>query len=271
MPQVDLETLLRGGGGDAKVACETTLFHDDDDDVPPAAAEYYPAESFCLSKEDELDWFDRNVFYQRNESTKGNSNSNSNNHHANISHSSMNLHSNPHSQRFSSNLLVSKTSIIGLPKPHDSKTRRHVKPVRFLPKRLASGGKSSSRLTEPASPKVSCIGRVRSNRSRHKKPGCRQTEKLTIIEPEKTGFWSSFIETFWCSCRNSYSVDVEEPSEKSTRKKNKGKDEKRQQTHVNQNNPPGLGGLNRFVSGRRSDSWVGDVDDFESNGPPKVV
>ncbi|KAF9594451.1 hypothetical protein IFM89_031053 [Coptis chinensis] len=250
--QDGVKTLVRGGSGgasDAKVACETLL----NVDPPPG----FPAESFYVSKEDEYDWYDRNSVYERNESLKGNSTQipHFGNLNAHISHS------NPNSQRFSSNLLSKASVILGLPKQHnsscfkDGKIRRNVKPgnARFFPKRSGSDGKRSVRVGEPSSPKVSCIGRVRSkkNRSRNNR---NRPELFDTTKPAKTGLWSSFKEVLY-SCRKNHAVDVKEASKKNSKAPPVQGD--------NQANQPGLGGLNRFVSGRRSDSWAGDALDLE--------
>uniref|UniRef100_A0A0V0H4G1 Putative ovule protein n=1 Tax=Solanum chacoense TaxID=4108 RepID=A0A0V0H4G1_SOLCH len=83
MTQVDLESLVptnSGGSNDRKIVCETLAkaagvklekndIPDDEKELPPD----FPPESFCLSKDAELDWFDRNAVLERKESAKGNS------------------------------------------------------------------------------------------------------------------------------------------------------------------------------------------------------
>jgi len=162
MPQVDLEELVSActdGCLDQKIACADN----DHSDFPPT--------SFWLSGDAEYDWWDRNAVYQRNESTKGNS----------ISSTNLNAAANNNSQRFSKNL-KSSAAIIGLPKPRktssaEAKNRRNqrLENARLFPKRSASvSGKSEHCLVEPSSPKVSCIGRVRSKRDRNRTLRTRQ-------------------------------------------------------------------------------------------------
>ncbi|XP_054792618.1 uncharacterized protein LOC129298261 [Prosopis cineraria] len=173
MPQV--ETLVSacagGGSGDRKIACETLADghgHQAEEAHLPKNNPDSPPESFWLSRDEELDWWDRNAVYERKESTKGNSSNSTN----------LNPSLKSKSQRVS---LKSKASIIGLPKPQkpsfgDAKNRRNHKlgNTRLFPKRSASVGKSESSVIEPSSPKVSCMGRVRSRRDRNRRLRSRQ-------------------------------------------------------------------------------------------------
>lgn len=228
MPQVDLETLVSACAGascDRKIACETIAaaiansehhhLPDDSDTDPPDL----PPESFWLSKDAELDWFDRNAFIERKDSAKGNS-------------INLNTHINPghnpnpsNSQRFSASLKA-KPSIFSLPKPQnscfvDAKNRRACKlgSTRLFPRRSGSSGKSESALVEPSSPKVSCMGRVRSKRDRNKRlknrqkaakshepeRKCRNSESKTERQDSgnKTGFLSSIRAIFRSGHRQS--------------------------------------------------------------------
>lgn len=276
MPQVDLETLVTacaGGGNDRKIACETLA--DDDppknDAIPDeydAAAEVppdFPPESFWLSKDAEYDWFDRNAFYERNESTKGT-----------VSSSNQHVNPNPNStsQRFSVSL-KSKASIIGLPKTQkttfvESKRRACTKPanIRLFPKRSESSvGKPTAPVAEPGSPKVSCMGRVRSKRCRRRSNSLKRNEKpveksKTSAEKKKTGFCSKVMNLFRSKksqkkpsrsgSRRVMEIVMEEPVEplrKSVSVKVR---------EIPAAEPPGLGGMTRFASGRRSGSWTAE-------------
>ncbi|KAJ4705251.1 Calcium/calmodulin-dependent protein kinase [Melia azedarach] len=298
MPQVDLETLVSacaGGSCDKKIACET-LANDaagdnnnsnnnnpkqepDQPEVPPD----FPPESFWLSKDAELDWFDRNAFYERKESQKGNSNP-------------LALNPNPSStsQRFSSTL-KSKTSIIALPKSQktivDTKSKRHCKPgnTQWFPKRTGLVGKSDAALSEPSSPKVSCMGRVRSKRDRRKlkkRQGSSSESGSLKGKPErkeKTGLFSSFRMIFRSGKKRTESETRQRRKESSSRKseainthdirdrlprgnKHAQRVESPPRKSVSSEprksldgEPVGLGGMKRFTSGRRSDSWISDV------------
>ncbi|KAK7392620.1 hypothetical protein VNO78_21064 [Psophocarpus tetragonolobus] len=280
MPQVDLETLVSacaGGCSDQKIACEPLAdAQDNHPDSPPA--------SFWLSGDAEFDWWDRNAVYERNESTKGNS----------ISSTNLNPNSNNSSQRFSKNLKA-KAAIIGLPKPQktsfaDAKSRRCHRPgnARLFPKRSASvGGKSESSVIEPSSPKVSCIGRVRSKRDRNRRLRTRQKsisstatatasdctitmEKSTRSQRKKIGFFESVRAIFRTGRRGKPAQKPDLPAGDSSWKKKRSNSKKARgstSSKTKQNDvsfeesvpsaAPGLGSMNRFASGRRSEAWVG--------------
>ncbi|KAI3995151.1 hypothetical protein MKX01_031953 [Papaver californicum] len=220
----------------------------------------FPAESFCLSKEEEFDWVDRNAFYERKDSTKGKSNSSSTTAHHN--------HSTSTSQRFSLNSMKSKSSIIGLPKaPHNTCKFRHTTNgktptnVPFFPKRSRS--KSYVQDAEPSSPKVSCIGRVRSRRQRLRQLSRQRsstiTNTTTTVKPSKTKFWMSFKSVLCLRCRDNQAVNIADgstetastPSQKSEKRKSSS-----DSTSVAE--PHGMNDSKRFASGRRYDSLGGN-------------
>ncbi|XP_031127442.1 uncharacterized protein LOC116029532 [Ipomoea triloba] len=260
MPQVDLEALVSacaGGGTDRKIACETLADgrvesdekrdnDDSADDYEKRTAPDLLPESFLISKDAEFDWFDRNAFLERKESGKGfNPNLNSN--------------SNSSSQRF----VKSKASIIGLPRTQknnyvDSMRRSCSKPANirlFPPRRAESMGKP---VGEPSSPKVSCIGRVRSKRGR-RKSSPQKLEKSRSVggrEKSKTGFYSRLVSVFLSNRgkKPAEKIEKETPSRKKSVKETKS----RQVPVVSIEplaEPPGLGGMKRFASGRKSESW----------------
>lgn len=293
MPQVDLETLVSacaGGGTERKITCETLAedtdaddFPEDDDvvvrdaDVPPD----FPPESFWLSKDAEVDWFDRNAFFERKESTKGTSN---------FANLNQNPNSNSNSQRFS--VKVRKTSLLGLPKTQkanyiDTTKRRNNKPanVKLFPKPSSSVGKATVSEVEPSSPKVSCIGRVRSKRGRRRSSGKREMsmdKSRSHGDKRKKGFCSRVLSIFKSGRhdRKLFRPEIEKLTEESAV-------EETARTSVTvrmrefpvgvepESEPPGLGGLKKFASGRRSGSW--STDDFdvalsnslEADGPAK--
>lgn len=282
MPQVDLETLVSAcaGGSDRRIACETLADGDqhqpeqpDQEDVPPD----FPPESFWLSKDAELDWFDQRAFYERKDSGKGSVSSTNLN-------PNLNPSSNSSSQRFSRNL-KSKASILGLPKPQkscfaDAKNRRNGKPGNtrlFPPKRSGSVSKSEAPLVEPSSPKVSCIGRVRSKRDRHRRMKSRQMsserepEKEKPAPKRKTGLFATVRAIFRSRSGGKRASRIGAPKTESPPRFSatigpRGSTasdidlslaESLPRNSVSE--PPGLGGMNRFTSGRRSDSWAGDV------------
>ncbi|XP_054803385.1 uncharacterized protein LOC129306699 [Prosopis cineraria] len=284
MPQV--ETLVSacagGGSGDRKIACETLAdghSHQVEEAHLPKNNPDSPPESFWLSRDEELDWWDRNAVYERKESTKGNSSNSTN----------LNPSLKSRSQRVS---LKSKASIIGLPKPQkpsfgDAKNRRNHKPgnTRLFPKRSASVGKSESSVIEPSSPKVSCMGRVRSRRDRNRRLRIRQrssesgTAKEKLMRSKsrgrKPGFFESFRAIFRPRRQENKVQKADLPPEDSPSSKNRttlprnstASDidasfaEPTPRNSVTESEPPGLGGMKRFASGRRSGAWgVGEPE-----------
>ncbi|XP_024981879.1 uncharacterized protein LOC112518427 [Cynara cardunculus var. scolymus] len=283
MQQLDLESLVAGGHG--KDACETLVVeHGDapeDPEIPDSTLVEVPAdfppESFWLSKDAEFDWFDRNAFLERKESTRGNSNSMNLNPNVNPGHS------NPNSQRYSVSL-KSKAAIIGLPKTQkttyvDSK-RRQCKPVnvRLFPKRSDSLGKAPTTVpvTEPTSPKVTCIGRVRSKRCRSRRRSSAQasqpeksaSQRSGTSRGHKTGFMSRITSLFRSegsrrrkNCKSS--EKVKEPAENPAPRRICVTVKPVNSEPGTPSEPPALGGMMRFASGRRPEpeSWGGSDDD----------
>ncbi|KAL8094889.1 hypothetical protein AgCh_036416 [Apium graveolens] len=260
MPSIDLEAAfasVRSASG-RRVACEPL---DGDDHSTVVAADALP-ESFCLSKDAEFDWFDRNAFLERKESTRGNTVSSN--------------QSNSNSLRFSHNLKSkSKTAaLIGLPKTQKNTfcEKRRCKNIRlFPPKRPESVGKSTAQMNEPSSPKVSCIGRVRSKRSRNRKPvtkGVKSEKPVVRSEPDreekKIGFCGGFLLLFRSDRRltDRAGVKSEDSSVKSSSHRKKNRSKRCENVMVSDepvSEPAGLGGMKRFVSGRRAETW-GEVE-----------
>ncbi|TYI32862.1 hypothetical protein ES332_A04G092000v1 [Gossypium tomentosum] len=274
MPQGNLETLVSacaGGSCDNKIICETlaTSESDSDDHLHPAEKHIeeeipsdFPPESFWLSKDAEFDWFDRNAFYERKDSHKGNSGPNS----ANLN---PNLNSISNSQRFS--LRKPKASIIGLPKPQKScfVETKNRKPgnTRLFPKRPGSV-KSDRPVVEPSSPKVSCMGRERSKRDRNGRLK-RNSQKSTGVETvkEKTtgkrsGLFSSFRAIFRSSGKASESdalpVAPSPPGNRDIRSRlpPDDRDAISIEPEIMESEPVSLGGMKRLASGRRSEPLI---------------
>ncbi|XWS59484.1 hypothetical protein CRYUN_Cryun08bG0126000 [Craigia yunnanensis] len=280
MPQGNLETLVSACAGvscDNKIVCETLATTEGDPDDHLHTAEKpveeeipsdFPPESFWLSKDAELDWFDRNAFYERKESHKGNSASNSTN-------LNPNLNSNSTSQRF---LRKSKASIIGLPKPQKScfietKNRKNSKPgnTRLFPKRSGSV-KSDPPVVDPSSPKVSCMGRVRSKRDQNrrlKKNRQKSAEVEAVNEKttrKKSGFFSSFRAIFRSNgkAREAHTLPVAPSSPGNIDIRSRLPPDDRDAISIEPEiaesasvvEPVSLGGIKRFASGRRSEPLI---------------
>ncbi|KAE8718965.1 hypothetical protein F3Y22_tig00109983pilonHSYRG00021 [Hibiscus syriacus] len=283
MPQGNLETLVSacaGGSHDNKIVCETfatteTDTNGDDhllDSAEKPVEEEIAPESFWLSKDAEFDWFDRNAFYERKESHKGNSAPNS----TNLNPS---LNSNTNSQRFS--LRKSKASIIGLPKPQkpcyvEPKNRKITKPgnARLFPKRSGSV-KSDRPLVEPSSPKVSCIGRVRSKRDRNSRLKKRDQKPAGVetVNEKTSGKRSSLFSSFRSIFRHKSNGKASEAhaqaaGNKAIRSRLPPDDDKAiwrkpETMEIDvvaepepEPEPVSLGGMKRFASGRRSEPLI---------------
>lgn len=242
MPTVDLETLMSacaGGSSDNKVTCETTARNL----PPPPPDENLPPESFWLSKDAEFDWLDQNASFDRTESLKMNSNSGP------ISSS----------QRYSVSAKT-KRSFIGLPKTQKTsyiENRKKVSNksarVKLFPKRTSSMDKPAVQLPEPSSPKVSCIGRVRSKRKNRRKGELVEKDRTSkgILKQLKAMFRSDRR----CKPANTCNEPVSEPkpAEFCSRLK------VTVQTGGSESEPPGLGAMKVFASGRRSSSAAADL------------
>ncbi|KAF6171924.1 hypothetical protein GIB67_011821 [Kingdonia uniflora] len=270
---------------DQKPYYETTTISDDfssENSDPPELPPDFPAESFYLPKENEFDWFDKHAFIKRNESTKGNNYLDS----SITTPTASNL-----SSTISTSRRFSKASIIGLPKTQkpcyiirSQRRNPNNKPgkVKFFPKRSRSNRNSGVLLTEPTSPKVSCMGRVRSKkeRSRHRLKSKLQRNrshdkssaavKTTSVKPEKNGkngFWSNIKSMLHLGRRHRrkiQTVDIDDPSlftEYSPSRASVTSETRWSTVSDSAAEPPRLGGLVRFASGRRTDAWVADPNE----------
>ncbi|KAG8483848.1 hypothetical protein CXB51_022614 [Gossypium anomalum] len=279
MPQGNLETLVSACAGascDNKIVCETlaTTQNDPDDHLHTADTSLddeipadFPPESFWLSKDSEFDWFDRNAFYQRKESHKGNSAPNSTN-------LNPNLNPDSNSQRFS--VRKPRASIIGLPKPQKScfaetNNRKNTKPAttRLFPKRSGSV-KTDPPVVEPSSPKVSCMGRVKSRRDRNRslrknrqKSAEAETVKEKTARRSRSGCFPNFCAIFGSTgkAREPRSLPPEAPSPPRNsdircRLPPDDREAISMEPEITETEPVSLGGMKRFASGRRSEPLI---------------
>lgn len=264
MPQVDIENLVCSG--DRKVACETLAETGGGEkqlhDPPPAAVEDpdFPAESFEVAIGDEIEWADLNAVYERENSTKGSTNPKSS-------------HANPwapaasNSQRFSANLKV-KTPIIGLPGkiPHsgyDGRSARRRPHVQIFSKKAAggSGGGGERKFTvpelEPGSPKVSCFGKVLSDRER-KRWRRERRRAVAAEEREERGCSRVFAAIFRCGGGDR--AAAEEVKEEENGITVSSKNIPAQAVKAPEPAAPGIGGTMWFASGRMAASWGAEAE-----------
>ncbi|THU66778.1 hypothetical protein C4D60_Mb05t17800 [Musa balbisiana] len=251
MPQVDVEAIVCGGG-DARDACETQFAvaqppAPDDPDFPP--------ESVVVPVGDDgLDWADVGAaVYDRDDSTKGSTNPKAQAQRWQPAKPRSSSH------RFSGGIQA-KPPIIGLPgkvQQHSSYLGRSGhRPTRapIFPKKpppvpgAARGRKSTVPEQEPGSPMVSCIGKVLSETERDRYPKRRrqspeEEEKMERVEP--TGCWASVTATFCCGGEESTAQETkpgDAPGEAAGERRIAAEPAME---------PPALGAMRRFASGRR--------------------
>ncbi|CAA0829660.1 Unknown protein [Striga hermonthica] len=263
MTQADIETLGPAWPDNRDITTRQTAVEGDtaikgsvtDDRAAGASEPDFPPESFWLPKDAEHDWFDRNAVYERKDSTRGNSNPNS------AINPSMN---GSNSQRSSAK---SKASIIGLPRTQ----KAAFADPRWRTCKAANAGlfpnreKATVTEAEPGSPKVSCMGRVRSmsGRRRANPPGTegKTAEKSGIGGGERRSGSCADVMRVFClkngsrrPFRSGSGKVVEGPEEEEEPPRRSAIWEQREIPAGGERagDTPGLGGMVRFKSGRRS-------------------
>ncbi|WVZ68057.1 hypothetical protein U9M48_017047 [Paspalum notatum var. saurae] len=236
MPQVDLESLVCGvsgaGAGDRKVSCETVIAGGSGDGSPPRMPPPpppdpdFPPESITIPIGDEVAFSELNPIYERDDSTKGSTNPKFAA--AVVANPVVAAKTRSNSTRVAgAPPAAAATTFFGLPaKIRPPFSRRRPSQGRILHDKRAGGGGDGE--VEPRSPKVSCIGKVLSDRERH---GRRRRRR-------RRGWWHGVAAMFRCDggCgRASGKMSLEE------------EDDEQQQ--------PGIAGMRRFKSGRRAASW----------------
>lgn len=247
MPQVDLESLVCGvsgaGAGDRKVSCETVIAGGSEDASPPRMPQPppppppppdpdFPPESITIPIGDDVAFSELNPIYERDDSTKGSTNPKF----------AAAVVANPIAAKTRSN----STRVAGAPPPPGAGTtffglpakirptfsRRRPSQGRILHDKRAGGGE-----VEPRSPKVSCIGKVLSDRERH---GRRRRGRR--------GWWQGVAAMFRCDGCGRVPGGA---SRKTALEDDDGEQQQQQQ--------PGIAGMQRFKSGRRAASWVDEA------------
>ncbi|KAL6840278.1 hypothetical protein ACP4OV_030088 [Aristida adscensionis] len=245
MPQVDLESLVCGvagaGAGDRKVSCETVIAGGSGDASPPRTMQPpppppdpdFPPESITIPIGDEAAFAELNPIYERDDSTKGSTNPKWASGGA----------SNPIAAKTRSNstrvagppAAAAGTTFFGLPaKIRPPFSRRRSSQGRILPDKRSGGGGGGrdGGEVEPRSPKVSCIGKVLSDRESH---GRRRRRRR--------GWWHGVVAMFRCDGCGRVGGGGGS-SRKMALEDDDGEDQQ-----------PGIAGMRRFKSGRRAASW----------------
>ncbi|XP_040385955.1 histone-lysine N-methyltransferase EHMT2-like [Oryza brachyantha] len=244
MPQVDLESFVCGvagaGAGDRKVSCETVIAGESGDASPPRMPPPdpdFPPESITIPIGDEVAFSELNPIYDRDDSTKGSTNPKSA---AGASNGPIPAKSRSNSTRIAG-APAAATTFFGLPASiRPAFTRRRPSQGRILPDKR-SGGRSGrgDGEEEPRSPKVSCIGKVLSDRERYGRSRGRR-------------WWRGLVAVFLCgggggcSCQGGGGRHRHATKKVALDEDRDGDDEKQ----------PGIAAMRRFKSGRRTASWV---------------
>ncbi|KAH7685582.1 hypothetical protein IHE45_04G049600 [Dioscorea alata] len=248
-PAMDHDNLFNNG--DNKVACETLVVGcgSSNQDPPPTDEPDLPAESYRIRIED---WFRIRsaAVFDREYSTKGSTNPKSMMAHSNRNSSST-------SQRLSANS-KSRALIIGLPNKVDLAGYLR----RPLNSREVRRSAPSLAGVEPESPKVSCFGRISSEREQGAQRGSEQKPDASV------GCWAGFPTVFgvweWWRKGSKVVVVVEEEKEEKVGIECSDKDQSSPAAEVMvmamTMTAPGLGGMERFSSGRRPESWGRALD-----------
>ncbi|CAO2182259.1 unnamed protein product [Urochloa humidicola] len=263
MPQVDLESLVCGvsvaGAGDRKVSCETVIAGGSGDASPPRMPPPppdpdFPPDSITIPIGDEAAFADLNPIYERDDSTKGSTNPKFAA--AVVANPVIAAKTRSNSTRVAGAppAAAAGTTFFGLPaKIRPPFSRRRPAQGRILSdKRSGSGGGDGE--VEPRSPKVSCIGKVLSDRERHGRRSSRRRRR---------GWWHGVAAMFRCDgCGRAPGG----ASRKTTLEDDDGDEPQ-----------PGISGMRRFKSGRRAASWgdealaaaaaAADEDDEENEKP----
>uniref|UniRef100_A0ACD5XAR9 Uncharacterized protein n=1 Tax=Avena sativa TaxID=4498 RepID=A0ACD5XAR9_AVESA len=242
MPQVDLESLVCGaagaGAGDRKVSCETVIAGGSGDaspprwvPPPPPPDHDFPPESITIRIGDDgggAAFSELNPIYERDDSTKGSTNPKF----AAAAASSSNpvpLKARSNSARIAAGPPAGTTTFFGLPvKIRPAFTRRQPSQGRILPdSKQRSGGTGE----EPRSPKVSCIGKVLSDRERY---GRRRRRR----------WWRDVAAVFRCGVGGCARRGVG------------GAGKKMALEDDGYDGEPSVAAMRRFKSGRRADTWA---------------
>ncbi|KAG2560120.1 uncharacterized protein LOC120643595 [Panicum virgatum] len=221
-----------------------------------------PPESTRLRLGDDIAWSEINGVYDRDDSLKENTNPKCllKNH----------PHHNGSSQRFSGNLKPTAAPIIGLSGKLGARRQHHHHPPAIFPKKAKTGGGGrapKAAVPEPESPKVSCIGKVLSDRERarlgrpprprggSRPPGCcgglgflmrRSRSRNSAVECVDQSPPS--LPPLAEAARRSEARVAEAEAEEETAAP-----------------APGLGGVRRFASGRRAPEWAAAMEEDDGH------
>ena len=214
-----------------------------------------PPESTLLRIGDDIAWSEINGVYDRDDSLKENTNPKCllKNH----------PHHNGSSQRFSGNLKPTAAPIIGLSGKLGARRQHHHHPPAIFPKKAKTGGGGrapKAAVPEPESPKVSCIGKVLSDRERarlgraprprggSRPPGCCGGLGFLMLESRSR---NNAVD---CVGQSPPLPPLAEAARRSEAKVAGAEAEEETAAQ-------GLGGVRRFASGRRAPEWAAAMEE----------
>jgi hypothetical protein len=236
-----------------------------------------PPESTRLRMGDDVAWSEINGVYDRDDSLKENTNpkcllkNHPHPHHHNNNGSS--------SQRFSGNLKPTAAPIIGLSgklgaqggaarRHHHHHHHHHHHPPAIFPKKAKTGGGGrapKAAVPEPGSPKVSCIGKVLSDRERARLGRPPRARGGSSRPPGCCGGFGFGFLMRRSRSRNSAVECVDQspppPPLSEAARRRRAKEMEEEVVVPAAAAAPGLGGMRRFASGRRAAEWADEMED----------
>ncbi|KAL5204559.1 hypothetical protein ABZP36_009430 [Zizania latifolia] len=221
-----------------------------------------PPESTRLRIGEDVAWTDVGGVYDRDDSLKENTNPKC----LLKNHPGHNGNGNGASQRFSGNLKPTAAPIIGISgKLGQGGGRKHHPPAMF-PKKAKTGGggripKTAVPEHEPSSPKVSCIGKVLSDRERARRG--RVPRSPPGMRPG-SGCCPVFGSLFRRSHSRKNAVECVDQSPPPPPPAAARPTEAKEMEETSESPPalaPALGGMRRFASGRRAAEWAAEMEE----------
>ncbi|CAL4896863.1 unnamed protein product [Urochloa decumbens] len=214
-----------------------------------------PPESTRLRIGDDIAWSEINGVYDRDDSLKENTN-------PKCILKSHNPHHSGSSQRFSGNLKPTAAPIIGLSgKLGGARRQHHQHPPAIFPKKAKTGGGGrapKAAVPEPESPKVSCIGKVLSDRERARL-GRPPRSRGSSRQPGCCGGLGFMMRR--SRSRNSAVECVDQSPPPPLAEAARRREMKELEAEQEEEEVPGLGGMRRFASGRRAAEWAAEMED----------
>ncbi|OAY63966.1 hypothetical protein ACMD2_03982 [Ananas comosus] len=241
MPLSDLEAPSNNGDG----ALETlaAAAEEEEEEEEEESDPEMPPESFRIGIGEEFDWAELNAVLDRDDSTRGSANPKSQQQQHHHHHANPSKPRSDDSQRFSGIIVL--PGAIPISGAYLGRSARRARRKKMAGNGGGRAGRGAVPETDPGSPKVSCAGKVMSQRDRHRNPGILRRSPEDEDEEERGGRRGSFVAValrLFRGCGAGPSPSDNAPAMVAAA-------------------PPGLGGMKRFASGRKGEcSCGGDAD-----------